>query len=378
LWEDRSRHAKRRSSTKEIIMAVKKRGTWGIRFLIHFFTVALAVLFYWLEGFLLEDIQSIPGPPFEEMRGKYVEAALDADAARLSVRIAAVDREMAGKREEQQLLGDSTHNLQSTIDQLVALQRQSIEKKVPLSDAEKENLSNSLKQFFENQKTYQDLNKNIAALSGQKRQMEEEKRKLDGQIEKQTAVAQAEHEKIVEAHRMKLAFYQLLILVPLLLVAGYFLLSRRKSLYYPLFLAFGGATIIQVALVIHEYFPTRYTKYVLTAVLLGVVAKLLIHFIKTVAAPKIDLLLRQYREAYERFLCPICEYPIRTGPRKFLYWTRRTVNKILPQCGASDKNEPYHCPSCGTALFENCLACKDVRHSLLEHCEHCGAKIEIQ
>ena len=106
-------------------------------------------------------------------------------------------------------------------------------------------------------------------------------------------------------------------------------------------------------------------------VLLLAVAKLLIYFIRVVAFPKARWLTRQYREAYERFLCPICEYPIRTGPRRFLYWTRRTVNKIgLPADAAKD--EAYTCPTCGTTLFDACPACQGIRHSLLPHCRHCG------
>jgi predicted RNA-binding Zn-ribbon protein involved in translation (DUF1610 family) len=162
----------------------------------------------------------------------------------------------------------------------------------------------------------------------------------------------------------------------LLAVAGYLFLRRRASLYFPLFLAFGIAVLVKVALVVHEYFPSQYFKYILILALIAVVARLLIHFIRTVAFPKTDWLLRQYREAYERFLCPVCEYPIRTGPRKFLYWTRRTVHKILPH-GEGGKEEKYTCPDCGTTLFEPCPACQNIRHALLVHCEHCGAAKEV-
>ena len=334
------------------------RGTWGIRQLIRLFTVVLGVLFFWLLGFLVEDIESIP----ERQR----EGAL-----------ADLERVINNKREQQRLVGDSSQNLQRTINQLLELQRLSIQKAVSLSESEKENLSTSLKSFLESQKSYQELNQSISELTSKKLAMEEEKNQIEQQLAKQREPAQEEFQKLSEAHRLRLAFYQLAMLVPLLLVAGYLLMARRSSIYFSLFLAVGGATLLKVALVIHEYFPTRYFKYVLILVLLAVVVRLMIYFIRTIAFPKIEWLTRQYREAYERFLCPVCEYPIRTGPRKFLYWTRRTVHKILPQGTPAGVDEPYTCPSCGTTVFEPCPSCQKVRHSLLAHCEHCGAKKEL-
>ena len=254
----------------------------------------------------------------------------------------------------------------------------SIQKAVSLSEAEKENLSTSLKSFLESQKSYQELNQSIADLTAKKLGLAEEKNQAERQLDAQRAPAQEEFQMLNEAHRLRLAFYQLAMLVPLLLVAGYLLMARRSSIYFPLFLAVGGATLAKVALVIHEYFPTRYFKYVLILVLLAVVARLTIYLIRIVAYPKIEWLMRQYREAYERFLCPVCEYPIRTGPRKFLYWTRRTVHKILPQGAFTGTEEPYTCPSCGTLAFEACPSCQKIRHALLAHCEHCGAKKEVQ
>jgi hypothetical protein len=354
-----------------------KKGTWGIRFLIHLFTLVLGVLFFWLLGFALEDIESIPGPDYAAIEGKYLEPSLLAKWTGINEKISALELTIGNKREEQRLVGDSSQNLRQTINQLVELQRLSLQKQVSLSESEKEQLSSSQKKFLEDQKSYQELNKSILDLTSQKNQLDLDKHQLDIQLNKQKDQGRVEYDKLFEAHRMKLALYQLMILVPLLLTASYLVLWWRGNIYYPLFLAFGGATLLKVALVIHEYFPSRYTKYVLILALLCVVARILVYFIKIVAHPKLDWLLRQYREAYERFLCPICEYPIRTGPRKYLYWTRRTVHKILPQGDCTVKDEPYTCPSCGTILFEQCPACQNNRHSLMEHCEHCGAKKEL-
>jgi predicted RNA-binding Zn-ribbon protein involved in translation (DUF1610 family) len=354
-----------------------KRGTWGIRLWIHLFTVVLGILVFWFLGFLVEDIESIKGPEYVEVERKYVDQSLVDKIKLIKTNIADLDRQIAGKKEEQRLVGDSSQNLQRTINQILALQKLSIQKQVSLLDAEKENLSTSLKQFLEDQREYQELNKNITGLTSQKHNLAEEKSQIEQKIEAQKAPAQQEYNRLFEAHRMNLALYQLLILMPLLLISGYLLLKKRGNIYYPLFLALGGATLLKIALVMHEYFPTRYTKYVLIIGLLAAVAGILLHFIKIVAFPKLDWLMRQYREAYERFLCPVCEYPIRTGPRKFLFWTRRTVHKILPQSETATKDETYTCPSCGTTLYEQCPACQKIRHAMLIYCEHCGAKKEV-
>jgi hypothetical protein len=103
--------------------------------------------------------------------------------------------------------------------------------------------------------------------------------------------------------------------------------------------------------------------------------------IRQVVRPKSDWLVRQYREAYERFLCPVCEYPIRRGPLKYLFWTRRTAKKlpVVQLADADDKPDgPYTCPICATKLFEECPSCHAQRHALLPACEHCGATKPIE
>src|SRR3989304_682413 len=236
-------------------MAMKensKRGTWGIRLWIHLSTVALGILFFWLLGFVVKDIKSIPGPDYSEIERQYVDQSLVDKSSLLATNISGLERQISGKQEQLRLISDSSQNLQRTINQLVELQRLSIEKQVSLSEPEKENLSSSLKQFLDDQKNYQELNKKIADLMSQKRNLDEEKRQIEQQLNEQRQKANEEYMKLYEAHRMKLALYQLLILVPLLLVSGYLLFKKRGNIYYPLFLAFGGAALLKVGLVGHE------------------------------------------------------------------------------------------------------------------------------
>jgi len=336
----------------------------------------LGVLIFWSLGFLVQDIKSIKGPRYDEIEKRHVDPSLVKKAETLGKQIADLDRRIGNKKEEQRVVGDSSQNLQRTINQLIELQKLSIQKDISLSETEQSDLSTSLSRFLQSQEHYQELNANLSILMAEKREVENEKRTFEDRIDEQRKPAHEEYKKLNKAHNLKLAGLQLLILLPLLVLGAILLIKKRSSIYFPLFLAFGAATFLKVTLVVHEYFPTKYFKYILIGVLLIAAGRLLIHFIRVVAFPKAQWLTKQYREAYERFLCPVCEYPIRIGPRRFLYWTRRTVNKIILQKGQSDEEETYTCPSCGTPLYEECSACHKIRHSLLPHCRHCGAEKE--
>jgi predicted RNA-binding Zn-ribbon protein involved in translation (DUF1610 family) len=90
-------------------------------------------------------------------------------------------------------------------------------------------------------------------------------------------------------------------------------------------------------------------------------------------------LLKQHREAYEHFLCPACGYPIRRGPLRYLFWTRRSLRRLrLPTQPEAQVDEPYICPACGTVFFEECASCHSVRHALLPTCTKCGATRELE
>jgi hypothetical protein len=172
-----------------------------------------------------------------------------------------------------------------------------------------------------------------------------------------------------------MAVLKLAALAPLMAVAAWLFLKKRAGLYAPLIYAFGIALLVKVAEVMHEYFPTRYFKYILILACLIAVVRILVYLLKMIAFPKKDWLLKQYREAYEAFFCPICDYPIRRGPLKYMFWSRRSIRKLqMPPVSRDGAEEPYTCPMCATKLFEECPSCHAVRHSLLPACEKCGAE----
>ncbi len=356
----------------------KPRGTWIQRFVIRFFTLVLAVLIFWVLGFFVDDIRAIRGPDYAAIEKKHVDKDLEAKRLALEEQVADLTRQIENQTEKQRLVGDSSRNLQQTINQLLELQKLGMQNSIAFSDTEQANFTSSLNLFLDNQKKYQELSQTVSDMLERKQGLVREKERMEQEIERQRQPARMEFNTLSQRHRMKVACLQLAILLPILAVAAAVIIKKRSSIYFPLFLAFGVATLIKVAFVVHEYFPSRYFKYILIGGLLIVVARLLIYFIRTIAFPRTQWLVRQYREAYERFLCPVCEYPIRTGPRRFLFWTRRTVNKIVVPTDRADQEENYTCPSCGSRLFEECSSCHKIRHVMLPHCSHCGAQKEIQ
>jgi len=351
------------------------RGPWVHRFTVYLLAVALAVLIFWFLGFVVRDIRSIEGPQYVDIESRYVDRALMEKSASLDMRMAELSRGIDRVKEKKRVVEDGIGNLQRTIGQLAEFQRLSLQKGVALSDTEQNNLAASLQAFLENQKRCQDLDQELSILVDQRRALEDERLRVGRDIEVQRRPAMEEFNRFARKHDLKLAALQLALLVPLLAATVFLVIRGRSSIYFPALIAPVAATLLKVSLVIHEYFPSRAFKYVLIVALILVVARLLVYFVRSIAFPKAQWLARQYREAYERFLCPVCDYPIRTGPRRFLYWTRRTVNRtVLPEASGTDQDR-YACPSCGTSLFDECVACHKMRHVMLPFCEHCGNQV---
>lgn len=351
------------------------KGSWAHRFAIRFFTILLALLIFWAEGFLLGDLKSARGPEYGEVEARHLDAALVERRDRLVEEITDLDREIKNRQERLGQLQAHSRSLQQTVGQLIELERLALEKErtgtVPAE------MGSSLEQFLANQERGQALSREIASRTEARQALEAERLALEKKIEAQRRPAREEHRDLMRRHRLRMAGLQLALLLPLLAVGGLMLLRARGSAWFPLCLAFSGATLLQVALVMHQCFPSRYFKYVLVAAAILVVGRLLLHFIRLASSPRPSWMLKRYREAYERFLCPVCEFPIRRGPRRHLFWTRSSVSNLRLPATDEGEDAPYHCPSCGTTLHEPCAACGKTRHALLPACEHCGAEKQL-
>lgn len=350
----------------------KIKGTWIQRFFIIFLSLVLGTLLFWLLGFVTEDIGSLRGPDFSKVRAKYVDAELVKKQKSLKEALNGIKTDIKNQQEQRKILKDGTDNLQNTINQLLSIQRQSIEKKLDFPAENQQTLVESQTLFLENQRQYQALNRQIAELTKQQHQLEKELGSLSKQIDKQHNLAQKEHRGLMSTHRLKVAALKLSVLIPIFLVSAWFFMKKRSKAYGPIIYAMFIAVFLKISLVAHEYFPRKYFKYIAILVIIGIVLKLLVYLLKRVVSPKKTWLVKQYQEAYDKSLCPICGKPIRIGPLRYAIGGKGKGLVLAGQGIEATKQQVYTCPSCGTELYEKCNKCSDIRHSLLPFCEHCG------
>jgi len=350
----------------------KLKAPWVQRLGIIFLSLILGVLLFWLLGFMTKDIGSLRGPDFSKVEANYLDAGLLSKQSSHKESLNDTRENIENKREQQSILKDSTNSLQNTINQLLSIQKQNIERNLALSDEQQQILAESQSLFLENQKQYLALNKEIAGLISQQKLIEKELASISDNINKQRATARNEYNKIMGKHRLKIAALKLAVIVPIFLILTWFFIKKRSGTYWPIVYAAFIAAFMRISFVMYDYFPKEYFKYIVLIIIIAVVLWLLVYLIKRIVSPKKGLILKQYQEAYDKGVCPVCSKPIRIGPLRYAIGHKRRGLVLAGQGPQTCKQELYICPSCGMELYEKCGKCGDVRHSLLPFCEHCG------
>lgn len=354
----------------------KRQGPRFLRVLVIVFSCILGVLVYWLLGFVFDDIDTLRGPDYSTVTNARLDASSLQQEAEFDRQLAQIARQTNDVREKQALLKESTSTSQQTLNQLLEMQRVNIQKGIKPSEAELKAFGESQQIFLSNQKQFQNYMDELGALREQQKTIEAKRAAIEGSLAGQRSQGLEEYQRLARRHELLKAGLKLLVLIPLVLMAARLFITRRNSLFAPLLFACGIAVLVHLVLVIHDYFPSRYFKYIVILFAIAVVVQILVYLIRVIASPKKPWLLKQYREAYLRFCCPVCGYPIRRGPLKYLLWSRQ-ARKSLAVAPGPVSDDPYACPACGTVLFEACASCHSVRHSLLTFCEKCGAPKEI-
>ena len=337
-------------------------------------SLILGVLLFWLLGFVTDDIGSLPGPDFAGVQARYIDGQLAARQKSLKENLEGIEDTIKNKRQQQDILKSSTDNLQNTLNQLLLIQRQNVEKGGTPPAEQQQALVESQTLFLENQKQYLAMNQEISELASRQYELQKELASISMQVDKQNASARKEYDRMMGRQRLKVAALKLAVMVPVFLISAWLFTRKRSGLFRPVVYAAFIAVFIRMLLVVHEYFPRRYFKYIALLVIIAIVLRLLIYLLKRIASPKKDWILKRHQEAYDKGVCPVCRKPIRVGPLRYLTGGRRQWPALAGQGAESYKPKAYTCPSCGTVLYGTCSQCSDIRHLLLPFCEHCGSE----
>jgi len=352
----------------------KSKGSRGQQFFFILLGIVLGVLLYWLLDFITRDIGTMRGPDYSVVRNKYIDATTSDRQILLKNQVQNTNRRIKALQEQQRILKDSTTSLQNTINQLLTIQTSSVQKNIEFPEESTQTIRESQTVFLENQKKYEEYNQQMSTLMQQLRDTEDELAVVNGTIAGQEKEAKEEYQQLMDRHRLKVAALKLTFLVPVFLVASYFFQKKRTGIYWPIVWTSFISVFLKMSLVIHEYFPKKYFKYIALLVMMGIVLKILIYLMKRIVSPKKELLIRQYQQHYDKMICPICSKPIRTGLLTFTAGLKHKYVVLSSQNAETVRQGPYTCPSCGTNLYNKCEKCGQVRHTLLPYCEHCGAE----
>jgi len=142
-------------------------GPWTHRLLVYAFSVLFGLLVYWLLGFVVRDISTWPGPSYDEVQRQMLDAPLLQELESFRLQIEETNRTITDFRQRQEVLRDSTANSERTMNQLLELQRLTLQKGMVSSTEEQQALAESQKLFLANQTRYQQINEQIATLSEQ-------------------------------------------------------------------------------------------------------------------------------------------------------------------------------------------------------------------
>ncbi len=354
-----------------------RRGPWAHRILIALSTVVLTILLVWLLRFFDRDIGDIPGPAYEEVERQFIDPATLAKERALQAELDSLQARVREQREQQDLLRQSTDNSRQTMDQLLALHTLSLEKGVTPPAMEQDALAESKAQFLANQRRFQEANQELETLAASQRDIEAQLASLNRDLEGKRQEAKNQYAVLRDRHAMKTAALRLAVAVPILFAAAWLLLRKRGTSYAPLIWAVFIAAFLNTGRILYDCFPRAYFKYVAIGAAILIVLTLLIHLIRMIAAPRKDWLLKQYKEAYNRRVCPVCAFPFQGARARPVLPRLRRRAILMPAENTEDEGKPYTCPSCGEALFAACARCGKVRHALLPFCEHCGVEKEV-
>lgn len=352
---------------------IARKGPLRYRSVVMVLNITFGLLVYWFLGFVMSDISNQPGPDLGEIQKKYQNPALVKESDSINAQIQSGLNAINEQQKQQEILEKSINSYRDTMNQLLDLQKVSIQKGVALSSGTEKNLGEITTLYLHYQKQFQDINQLVTQNNLKIQRLQNINQHLKEQINQQNDEGLKEYNYLWVKHNWIMAGLQLLVLVPCLLMAYYLFIQYRKTVYISMVITIGVAVFFKITMVMHDYFPSYLFKYILVLFLIYFTGKVLIAKLKLVSSPNRLWLDKQYSEAYQKGKCPLCEFSIKPSIAKFVITEKGTTVPFL-NYQYLDKVKAYTCPCCGEQLFEECSHCTHLRYSLLTYCDSCGVR----
>lgn len=353
------------------------KGTRTYRVLINLLNILLAILVYWLLSFIIDDIENQPGPSFVEIQKHFLNPVLVQEQTTLQHQYDNIEQKNIIQNQQLHNLQTGINSYRDTMNQLLDLEKASIQKGIPFTQESQQNLKDITKLYLQNQQQFQKINQLLSTHHLQQQQINIQLQELNKKLSKQTIEANTNYAILNDQHHIKLAALQLIALLPLLFLAFFNYKKYQHTMYKSMLIAINAAIIIKIALVMHTHFPTQAFKYCLIIALIIITIRILINMLKMASSPKLSWLINQYKESYQRSQCPICQFSILPGVFKFTSFSKDSPEHHEINTQYLKQIAQYTCPGCGQQLFETCSHCSHTRHSLLMFCDHCGTEKNI-
>jgi predicted RNA-binding Zn-ribbon protein involved in translation (DUF1610 family) len=356
---------------------LESKGTFWQRLQSISLTLLLALLLIWFFGFLRYDVSDLEGPD----RQSFIDAGDQVSQEQLDDLISQQrlnGRELQRNRNLQKDYKASKENARQVMEEISALHRLSIEQGLQPPEEDVLALADARSRFLSSQEKLEAANIAVTESNARNFELTDDISKQRELVRRHNIPATKLYNDAYDSHRVRVAIYKLGIPLPLFLMAAWLVRRYRKSPYRPIFFAFLVATFWEVGVIAFQHFPREYFKYIAIGVAILIVGMFLKFTLRNLSAPPKDLLLRRYRESYEKCRCPRCDFPIRKGILRDVVWGKKGPNLPNITDAGHQEESSYCCPSCGTDLFGECDSCQKITHSLLPNCENCGIATPVE
>jgi exonuclease VII small subunit len=143
----------------------KQKGPKKFRLFLLMLNVVFALLIYWFLGFLMDDISQQPGPSLEDIQKNYQNPTWVNEKKTYTKQLANLSSTIDQHHQQQAILETSINSYRDTMNQLLDLQKASIQKGISFSTESQKNLQNVTDLYLNYQKKFQELNNISRALA---------------------------------------------------------------------------------------------------------------------------------------------------------------------------------------------------------------------